>query len=181
MQFRPTSIDGFVIVELDPIEDERGAFVRTFCEREFRSAGIGFNVVQANLSLNTHRHTLRGLHFQEPPFGEPKIVSCTRGRIFDVAVDLRPDSETYLEWKGVELGAETGRMVYLAEGLAHGFLTLEAESQIHYLMGAEYRPEQARGLRWDDPALAIAWPAPPAVISERDSTYPLLLYPSADA
>lgn len=181
MQFRPTSIDGFVIVELDPIEDERGAFVRTFCEREFRSAGIGFNVVQANLSLNTHRYTLRGLHFQAPPFGEPKVVSCAKGRIFDVAVDLRPDSETYLQWCGVELDAETRQMVFLAEGLAHGFMTLEPESEVHYLMGAEYRPEHARGLRWDDPALAIVWPAAPAVISDRDSHYPLLLRASAGA
>lgn len=180
MQFRPTSIQGFVIVELEPIADERGAFVRTFCEREFKSAGIDFNVVQSNLSLNTHRHTLRGLHFQEPPYGEPKIVSCVKGRIFDVAVDLRPGSSTYLQWESVELGGETARMVFLAEGLAHGFLTLEPESEVHYLMGAEYRPGHARGLRWDDPALAIDWPAPPAVISDRDSQYPLLR-PSADA
>ena len=174
MRFRPTGIDGFTIVELDVRRDARGAFCRTFCEREFAEAGIPFRVVQANLSINPHVHTLRGMHFQEAPHGEPKIVSCLRGRMFDVAVDLRPESPTYRRWQGVELSPGGGQMVHLTEGLAHGFLTLEPDTEVNYLMGAPYVPEAARGVRWDDPAFAIDWPAAPATISERDQTYSLI-------
>ena len=174
MRFRPTSIQGFTIVELDVHRDPRGAFCRTFCEKEFAEAGIPFRVVQANLSLNPHLHTLRGMHFQEAPHGEPKIVSCLKGRMFDVAVDLRPESPTYRRWEGLELSPGHERMIHLAEGLAHGFLTLEPDTEVHYLMGASYVPEAARGVRWDDPAFAIDWPAAPAIISERDRAYALI-------
>jgi dTDP-4-dehydrorhamnose 3,5-epimerase len=174
VKFQPTSIEGFVIVELDVHRDERGECARTFCKDAFRAHGIDFAVVQTNLSFNRHAHTLRGLHLQLPPFGEPKIVSCVRGRIFDVAVDLREDSPTYRRWEAVELSSERGRVAYLDAGLAHGFLTLEPDSDIHYLMGAPYQPDQARGYRWDDPAFAIEWPATPAVISKRDASYPWL-------
>ncbi|MGZ8335698.1 MAG: dTDP-4-dehydrorhamnose 3,5-epimerase family protein [Allosphingosinicella sp.] len=174
MRFRPTAIEGFLVVELDVHEDARGGFSRTYCEDEFRAQGIDFRVSQANLSTNRHAHTLRGLHLQAPPHGEPKLVSCVRGRIFDVAVDLRASSPTYLRWEAVELAPELGRMVYLDAGLAHGFLTLEPDSDAHYLMGTRYRPESARGYRWDDPAFAIAWPAAPAIISDRDAAYPLI-------
>ena len=173
MRFRPTAIQGFTIVELDVQHDARGAFCRTYCEQEFAAAGMDFRVVQANLSFNPHVHTLRGLHFQGSPHGEPKIVSCLKGRMFDVAVDLRPGSATFRRWEAVELAPELGRMTYLAEGLAHGFLTLEPDTEVHYLMGAPYVPGAAQGVRWDDPAFAIEWPAQPALISERDRAYDL--------
>ena len=174
MRFVPTRIDGVTIVELEPSRDERGGFVRTYCEEEFAAAGIPFRVVQANLSTNAAALTLRGLHFQRAPHGEPKIVSCLRGRIFDVAVDIRPDSPTYLLWEAAELAAGLDRILCLGEGIAHGFLTLEPDSEVHYLMGAPYVAEAAAGLRWDDPAIGIAWPAAPAIISERDRSYPLI-------
>jgi dTDP-4-dehydrorhamnose 3,5-epimerase len=163
-----------MLVRLDPQRDARGSFTRIFCEEELRSAGIQFRVVQANLSSNAAARTLRGLHYQRPPFGEPKIVSCLRGRIWDVAVDLREESPTYRKWHGVELAPETGNALLMPEGVAHGFLTLEPDSEIHYLMGAAYVPEAASGVRWDDPALAIEWPGEPDTISERDRSFPLL-------
>jgi dTDP-4-dehydrorhamnose 3,5-epimerase len=174
MRFVPTRIDGVTIVELEPRLDDRGGFVRTFCEKEFTAAGLPFRVVQANLSTNAAALTLRGLHFQRAPHGEPKIVSCLRGRIFDVAVDIRPDSATYLEWEAVEMAADLDRILCLGEGIAHGFLTLEPDSEVHYLMGAPYVAEAAAGLRWDDPAIGIIWPAAPAIISERDRSYDLI-------
>jgi dTDP-4-dehydrorhamnose 3,5-epimerase len=174
MRFTPTRIAGVTIVELEPSQDARGSFARTFCAEAFAAAGIPFEVVQVNLSSNRARHTLRGLHYQRAPFGEPKIVACLRGRIFDVVVDVRPNSPTYLQWEGVELSFDGGRMLCLSEGIAHGFLTLEPDSEVQYLMGAAYRPEAAAGLRWNDPALAIEWPAEPAAISERDRNHPLL-------
>jgi dTDP-4-dehydrorhamnose 3,5-epimerase len=176
MRFRPTRLEGFLVIELDLHVDERGSFGRAFCADEFKSAGIPFEVVQTNISLNPHRHTLRGMHYQQPPNGEPKVVLCTHGRIFDVAVDLRPDSPTYLQWEAVqlELGEGVARAVYIAPGLAHGFLTLEPDSDVYYLMGAVYVPGSGRGVRWHDPAIGIIWPAPPAVISPKDATYPLV-------
>ena len=174
MRFVPTRIEGVTLVELEPRRDARGMFVRTFCEHEFAAAGIPFQVVQANLSFNKAPLTLRGLHFQRAPHGEPKVVSCLRGRIFDVAVDARPDSPTYIEWEGIELSPDLDRTFFLAEGIAHGFLTLEPDSEVHYLMGAAYVPEAADGLRWNDPAIGVAWPADPVVISERDQQFPLI-------
>jgi dTDP-4-dehydrorhamnose 3,5-epimerase len=174
MRFVPTRIEGVTIVELDVRRDERGGFARTFCEAEFAAAGHPFRVVQANLSFNTAARTLRGLHFQREPHGEPKIVSCLRGRIFDVAVDIRPDSPTYLRWEAAELSPGAGRMFCLGKGIAHGFLTLEPDSEVHYLMGADYEAGAADGLRWDDPALGISWPAGPAIISERDQAHSLI-------
>lgn len=174
MRFVPTRIHGVTIVELEPLRDERGSFARTYCERDFAEAGLPFHVVQANVSTNIAAHTLRGLHYQQAPHGEPKIVSCVRGQIFDVAVDVRPDSPTYLAWEGIEMGPGVDRMLYLSEGIAHGFLTLEPDSEVHYLMGAPYVAEAAAGLRWDDPAIGIDWPAEPAIISERDRGYALI-------
>ncbi|MGZ8997409.1 MAG: dTDP-4-dehydrorhamnose 3,5-epimerase family protein [Allosphingosinicella sp.] len=174
MRFVPTRIEGVTIVELDPRRDDRGGFARTFCEQEFAEAGLPFRVVQANLSTNIAALTLRGLHFQRAPHGEPKIVSCLRGRIFDVAVDTRPDSATYLEWEAIEMAPDLDRVFCLGEGIAHGFLTLEPDSAVHYLMGAPYVAEAAAGLRWDDPAIGIAWPASPSIISERDRGYALI-------
>jgi dTDP-4-dehydrorhamnose 3,5-epimerase len=174
MRFEPTRLEGFVAIELDLHTDERGSFARTFCVEEFRAAGIPFEVVQANLSLNPQLHTLRGMHFQEPPHEEPKVVLCANGRIFDVAVDLRSGSPTYLMWDALELGVAggTARCAYLAPGLAHGFLTLEPDSDVFYLMGAPYVPGSARGVPWNDPEIGIEWPALPKVISQKDAAYP---------
>lgn len=174
MRFGPTPIEGFTILELEVHKDARGGFARTFCEAEFAAAGLPFRVVQANLSTNPHAHTLRGMHFQRAPHGEPKIVSCTRGRIFDVAVDMRPTSPTYLRWEGVELAPGLGRALYLPEGLAHGFITLEPDTEVSYMMGAPYVPGSAAGLRWDDPAVGIEWPVSPKLLSDKDASYPLV-------
>jgi dTDP-4-dehydrorhamnose 3,5-epimerase len=174
MRFEPTSIEGVLILRLDLHRDERGSFARTFCQTEFRDAGVPFTVVQANVSRNTERSTLRGLHYQRAPHGEPKIISCPRGRIWDVAVDMREASPTYRRWQAFELGPDTDSALFLRDGIAHGFLTLEPDSEVHYLMGADYVPEAATGVRWDDPAIAITWPALPQVISRRDRDYPLL-------
>jgi dTDP-4-dehydrorhamnose 3,5-epimerase len=174
MLLSPTEIKGLTIIDPEFHEDERGSFARTFCEQEFAASGIDFRVAQVNLSRNRNRHTLRGLHYQVAPHEEAKVVSCVRGRIFDVAVDLRPGSATYRRWVGVELSATTGRALYLPKGFAHGFLSLEPDTEVHYLMGSPYVPGAARGLRWDDAALGIDWPATPGTISERDRSYPLI-------
>ena len=171
MRFGATAIDGAMIVELDKHEDERGYFARTFCEEEFARAGLEMRVVQTNISHNPRRWTLRGMHYQAEPHGEPKIVHCVRGRIFDVAVDLRPQSPTYRRWAGAELDPDNNRLFYIPRGCAHGFLTLEANSDIVYLMGAPYVAGSGRGVRWDDPAFGIEWPGTPVDMSERDATY----------
>lgn len=159
-------------MELEGHSDSRGYFARTFCEAEFARAGIAMRVVQTNISRNPRRLTLRGMHYQAEPHGEPKIVQCVRGRIFDVAVDLRPQSPTYKRWAGVVLGREENRVFYIPAGCAHGFLTLEADSDIVYLMGAPFVAGSGRGARWNDPAFGIEWPDVPAEMSERDAGYP---------
>lgn len=170
MHIEPTAIDGVLLLRWDSAADERGSFARTFSRVELAEAGVEFEIVQASLSRNPVRHTLRGLHYQKAPHGEGKIVSCLAGRIWDVAVDLRRDSSTYLRWRAFELSAQTGCSLYLAPGIAHGFLTLEPGSDVQYLMDAPFVPEAFAGVRWDDPAIGIDWPAPPALISERDRT-----------
>lgn len=178
MRLEPTGIEGVVLVHWVFSRDERGGFARTFCEAEFASAGLPFRAVQANVSRNTAVHTLRGMHFQAAPHGEAKIVSCTRGRVWDVAVDMREGSPTYRRWLGFELAPDRDHALHLPEGVAHGFITLEPDSELHYLMGAEFVAGAARGIRWDDPAIGVEWPAEPAVISDRDRAYPLLGAPS---
>ena len=174
MRIELTSIEGVVILRWELVEDQRGSFARTFGKEELDAAGLPFNVVQANISRNTAKHTLRGLHMQRAPHGEPKIVSCPRGRIWDVAVDMREHSVTYRKWLAVELREDGDCALLLSKGISHGFLTLEPDTEVHYLMGAPYVPAAATGFRWDDPALGIEWPHRPAVISERDADYPLL-------
>ena len=174
MRTEPTEIAGVDLILWDMVADERGGFARTFCAEAMAAVGIPFTVAQANISLNPSIHTLRGLHYQREPHGEPKIVSCRSGRIFDVAVDMRNDSPTYRRWVGFELGRDLPRALHLTSGIAHGFLTLEPDSEVHYLMGAPYVAGAATGVRWDDPAIAIGWPAAPAVISDRDAGYALL-------
>jgi dTDP-4-dehydrorhamnose 3,5-epimerase len=172
MRFIETSVEGAFVVELQGHSDARGRFARSFCEEEFARAGIKIRVVQTNLSCNPKRLTLRGLHYQAEPHGEPKLVQCVHGRIFDVAVDLRPGSPSLRRWAGVELAPQNNRVFYIPPGCAHGFLTLEADSDVAYLMGAPHVAGSGRGVRWNDPAFAVAWPDVPVEISERDASYP---------
>ena len=172
MRFTPTPIAGAVVVDMDPVEDERGAFARLFCPRAFAAAGHPVSPAQTSLSRNTAAFTLRGMHFQASPFDEGKLVRAVRGRIFDVAVDLRPDSPTFRQWTGVELSADNGRAFLIGRGLAHGFLTLEADTDVLYDIDRFFEPGKGEGVRWNDPAFGIDWPAEPRVISARDGAYP---------
>lgn len=170
--FQPTAIPGVMVVEAEPKHDNRGAFVRLYCPDEFAAAGIAFTSAQINLSTNPVRHTLRGMHRQRAPQIEAKLVRVVHGAAFDVALDLRPDSPTRLKWVGVELTAGNMRALFLPEGVAHGFLTLEPDTDVLYQMSNTYRPGFDAHVRWDDPAFGIAWPHAPAVISARDAGYP---------
>jgi len=172
MIFRDTKIPGAFEIHPEPILDERGFFARTWCRKEFEAHGLNPQLVQCSVSLSTRRGTLRGMHYQAAPFAEAKLVRCTRGAIYDVAVDLRPQSPTYKAWTAVTLTAENRHMLYVPEGCAHGFLTLEDASEVFYQMSEFYNAESARGVRWDDPAFEIAWPEKLQVISERDRSYP---------
>ena len=173
MKFTPTDIAGLLVIEIEPIADERGNFARSFCKVEFLEAGLGaFAPVQMNISRNVKMGTLRGMHYQDEPTPDPKVVRCTRGRVYDVAVDLRPDSTTFCEWFGLELTADRQNALYVPPGCAHGFITLEDDSEVFYVMGAPYVPELARGVRWDDPAFGVHWPIPPVTIAARDAEYP---------
>jgi dTDP-4-dehydrorhamnose 3,5-epimerase len=174
VKFIETRLGGAYRVELEPIADERGFFARSFCRREFEARGLAAVWVQSNVSWNERKHTLRGMHYQVPPSAEAKLLRCTAGAIYDVIVDLRRDSPTRFEWVGVELDAERRTLLYVPEGFAHGFLTLCDRCEVFYEMSAPHDPAAARGVRFDDPRLRIAWPAPPAVISERDRALPLL-------
>lgn len=171
MKFTETELKGAFIVELLPFEDERGFFARSFCEEEFKEAGLCSRVVQSNLSYNKKKGTLRGMHYQVAPNAEAKLVSCTWGRVFDVIVDLRPDSSTYCKWLSIELYERSREMIYIPEGFAHGFQTLTDDAVVSYQMFAAYHPESARGVRWDSPAFGIKWPIDATIISERDSNY----------
>jgi dTDP-4-dehydrorhamnose 3,5-epimerase len=176
VKFVETPLPGAWAIELEELDDERGWFARTFDAEEFRSRGLNPEVVQCNASFNHRRGTLRGMHYQAEPHGESKLVRCVRGAIFDVAVDLRPDSATYRHWHGVELSAENRLAFYIPAGLAHGFQTLADGSEVLYQMGNPYVPGAAKGVRWDDPAFGIEWPAIDAArtISEKDRSYPEL-------
>jgi len=168
----PTQIPGAALVELERFEDERGFFARSFCAREFARAGLPSSFVQCNVSWSPRRHTLRGMHWQGPPFEEAKLVRCTRGAILDVIVDVRAGTPAFLRHVAVRLDEENRRGLLVPPGVAHGFLTLVDRTEVHYQMSAFHAPEQARGARWNDPAFAIDWPAAPEVISERDRSYP---------
>jgi dTDP-4-dehydrorhamnose 3,5-epimerase len=173
MRFLPTALPGVMVIEPEPVADERGFFARAYCPAEFAAAGVDFMPSQVNLSRNARAFTLRGLHYQDPPHAEAKLVRVTRGRAHDVIVDLRA-GPTFRRWVSVELDAISARAVFVPEGCAHGFLTLEDETDVLYQMGRPYVPGQGRGLRWNDPALRIIWPAAPNVISEADAAWPLL-------
>jgi dTDP-4-dehydrorhamnose 3,5-epimerase len=172
MRFRETPLPGAWVIELDPLGDQRGWFARTFDAHEFEARGLNPAIVQCNVSFNARGGTLRGMHYQAEPHGESKLVRCTRGTIFDVALDLRVDSPTFSRWHGVELSAENRLAFYIPAGLAHGFQTLTDDCEVAYQMGYRHVPEAARGVRFDDPAFAIQWPAPLTVISEKDRSYP---------
>ena len=172
MLFREMGIPGAYEIELEPVFDERGFFARTWCSNEFESHGLASHLSQCSVSFSTREGTLRGMHYQVAPFEETKLVRCLRGRIYDVIVDLRPESSAFKRWIGVLLTAEKRNMLYVPKRCAHGFLTLEERTEVAYQISEQHSPESARGVRWDDPAFAIAWPAKVEVISERDRTYP---------
>jgi dTDP-4-dehydrorhamnose 3,5-epimerase len=171
MIFAATSMSGVWEIRPELLNDERGSFARTWCQREFEAHGLNPRLVQCNISLNPKKGTLRGMHFQDKPHEEGKLVRCTRGAIYDVALDLRPMSTTFKQWVGVELTCEKHNMLYIPEGCAHGFLTLADDTEVVYQMSEFYAPEAARGMRWDDPAFRIDWPGPVEVISHRDRSY----------
>ena len=172
MRLEPTALPGLFVVHLDFAADARGHFARLWDRDVLTAAGLSAEIAQASISWNARRHTLRGLHWQAAPHAEAKLVRCTRGAIYDVAVDVRPGSATERRWVGIRLTARDPRALFLAEGLAHGFLTLEDDTEVSYLISARHAPDASRGARFDDPAFGIAWPAAPAVLSERDRSFP---------
>ena len=172
MRFTETKVAGAFLIEPEPIADERGFFARTWCREEFADHGLTGELAQANLSFNHRQGTLRGLHYQAAPHAEAKLVRVTRGAIWDLALDLRRGSPTYLAWFGAELSDANRQMLYVPEGCAHGFLTLTDDAEVAYQMSAPYAPQAARGVRFDDPAFGIEWPGEVVVINERDRTYP---------
>ena len=172
MRFSLTELADARLIEGDPFRDERGFFVRTFCEREFADAGLVSRYVQNSLSHTARRGSIRGMHFQSEPAAETKVVRCMRGAIFDVIVDLRPQSNTFGRWQGFELSGENGRQLYIPGGFAHGFQTLTDDVDVLYLISEFYAPEFAGGVRYDDPAFGIRWPLPVSVISQKDQSWP---------
>lgn len=171
MRFIATPLENAYIVEIGLIADERGFFARSWCREEFQRRDLNPNVVQCNISFNERKGTLRGLHYQEQPCEEAKLIRCSRGAIYDVIVNLRPASHGYMQWYAVELTAENRRTLYVPEGLAHGFQTLEKETEVFYQMSSAYRQQCARGIRWGDPAFGIRWPVPNPILSEKDQSY----------
>jgi dTDP-4-dehydrorhamnose 3,5-epimerase len=185
MIFTETKLKGAFIIELQKLEDERGFFARSWCQKEFEAHGLNPRLVQCNISFNSKKGTLRGMHYQAAPYEEAKLVRCVRGSIYDVIIDIRPDSANYRQWIAVKLGAPCSqlpaycsplpthyRMLYVPEGFAHGFLTLEDDTEVFYQMSEFHALNHARGFRWNDPAFGIQWPGEVKVISDRDRTYP---------
>ena len=174
MRFTQLELKGVVLVEMEKHCDGRGFFARSYCSREFADAGLPTHWPQMNFSRNIHAGTLRGMHFQHPPHGEPKLVMCIHGAVLDVIIDLRSESPTFLRHVSVQLDADNGKALYIPPGMAHGFQTLMDNTDILYLMGADYVADSADGVRWDDPSFDIAWPLPVSSISPRDASYSLL-------
>lgn len=172
MIFTEAPIAGAYLIDLEKRDDGRGFFARVFCRNEFQQHGLETNFVQINNSLSMTRGTLRGLHYQLDPAAEVKVIRCISGALWDVIVDLRPDSPSFGRWFGAELSSENRRMMYAPRGVAHGFLTLAEETEAFYLVSAFYAPERERGVRWDDPRFRIEWPARPVLISDKDATRP---------
>jgi len=172
MTFHETKISGVFEIRVEAKIDDRGFFARSWCRNEFQAHGLNPSLVQCNISFNKRKGTLRGMHYQAPPYAEAKLVRCTRGAIYDVVVDLRPQSSTFKKWVAVNLTAENRHALYIPEGCAHGFLTTKDETEVFYQMSEFYKVESARGVRWDDPAFRIQWSQTVEVISERDRSYP---------
>ncbi len=173
MIFTETGLPGAYLLELQKYGDDRGFFARAFCRREFARHGLNPEIAQANIGFSSRSGTLRGLHYQEPPHAEAKLVRCTAGAVYDVLLDLRPESPTFRQWKGFELSARNRLMLYVPEGFAHGYLTLAADTEVSYQVSAFYEPGAERGIRWNDPAFDIGWPLDtPRVISEKDQSWP---------
>ncbi len=172
MIFHATEITGAYVIDVEQRRDERGFFARAWCQREFAAHGLTAQVVQTNISYSKHRGTLRGMHFQRAPYAEAKLVRCTRGAIYDVIIDLRPDSPSYRRWIGVELSAATYRMLYVPEGCAHGFQTLVDDTEVTYQVSQFYTPDAEGGVRYNDAAFNIAWPLEVTVISDKDRQWP---------
>ncbi len=168
MKFRETELSGAYIIDIEPSKDDRGLFARAWCQKEFEAHGLSSSIVQANISQNRKRGTLRGLHWQRQPYAECKLLRCTRGSVYDVIVDLRRDSDTFRSWVGVELTEQNHRMLFVPENFAHGFQTLEDNSEIFYQVTQFYTPDAEWGARYDDPAFAIDWPLDVTAISEKD-------------
>lgn len=174
MEFQQTNIEGAYLVVPRKIGDDRGFFARAWCEQEYRDAGLKDRIVQSNMAVSVHKGTLRGLHFQSAPHAEVKIVRCVRGAMFDVIVDLRPDSPTYRKWIGHRLDTVNHHALYVPEGCATGYMTLEDDTEMYYHTTAAYAPDAASGVRYDDPAFGIEWPMTPTVVSEQDQAWPHL-------
>lgn len=174
MKFEELSLGGAYVIHPEPFEDERGTFARVFCRSEFEQRGLNPSIAQCNVSRNRSKGTLRGLHYQAAPHAEVKLVRCTRGAVFDVLVDVRKGSSTYLQWEGVELSDRVGQAVYVPEGFAHGYQALMDDAEVLYMVSEFYAPGAERGIRWDDPLLGIAWPLRNPIVSAKDSSHPAL-------
>ena len=172
MNFLETKLKGSYLIELEKNTDERGFFARSYCRKEFEKYGLNSKVVQCNISFNKKKQTLRGMHYQTKPYEEAKLIRCTHGAIYDVIIDLRPDSSTYLKHYGVQLNEDNRLMLFVPEGFAHGFITLQDRTEIFYQMSEFYAPESAMGLRYNDPLFGIKWPEDAKIISNRDKNYP---------
>ncbi len=173
MLFRATKLPGAYVIELQRLEDERGFFSRSFCRNEFTERGLNPDVAQCNISFNRNAGTLRGMHYQEAPHAEDKLIRCTRGSLYDVIVDLRRESPTFTQWNALELTGDNGLMLYVPKGCAHGYQTLENNTEIFYQMSEPHHPESARGVRWNDPVFGIQWPTRvQKILSERDRNWP---------
>jgi dTDP-4-dehydrorhamnose 3,5-epimerase len=173
MKFVETKLEGAYLIEPERFEDERGFFARTFCREEFEAHGLNPNVAQCNISFNKKKGTLHWMHYQIAPYDEAKLVRCTKGAIYDVIIDLRPESSSFKEWIAMELTEENRRMLYIPKSFAHRFQTLEDNTKVFYMMGKFYHPEYARGERWDDPAFGIEWSFPEIIVSDKDNRWPL--------
>ena len=173
MIFTETKLKGAFIIDPEKLDDERGFFARTFCQKEFEARGINSRLVQCSVSFNREKGTLRGMHYQTPPHEEARLIRCISGAIYDVIIDLRRSSPTYRQWSAVELTKENYKAIYVPEGFAHGFQTLDPNTVVFYQMSEFYHSENAQGVRWDDPLYGIRWPLKPRCISARDASYPL--------
>lgn len=179
MIFKETKLKGAYIIETQKLTDDRGFFGRSWCKKEFEAHGLNASIVQANLSYTKTKGTLRGLHYQVAPYSETKAIRCFSGSIYDVIIDIRPDSSTFKQWIGVELSGENGLMLYIPEGFAHGFISLEDNTLIHYLNTAYYTPGAEGGIRYNDPAFNVKWPMEPTLISEKDKNQPPFQVPKS--